>query len=247
MRFSEKVVLVTGAGSGIGRAAAVRVAHEGAAVVVNDLDASAASEVAHELAGLGTSAIAVAADVSIPAEAQRVVGVAMEEFAGLHGAVNCAGIPGPRGLLADIAIDDYRRLIEVNLNAVFYCMHAQIPAMLPSGGSIVNMSSVLGLVGKSTMVAYSTAKHGLVGMTRSAALAYASQGIRVNSVHPGHIATPILDAMPKSDYDALVDQYPIRRLGSTQEIASLVAFLLSGEANFITGAQYVADGGYTAQ
>lgn len=247
-RFRGKVAVVTGAGSGIGKAVAIRLAREGARVVANDVRADPVRDVVEGIVAEGGQAVAVVGDVSDPGTGRSLVSVAVERFGALHLAYNNAGIPGPRGLPADIDIEEYRRLIEVNLNSVFYCMHAEIPAMRQAGGgAIVNTSSVLGIASKGGMLAYSTAKHGIVGMTQAAALAYATQGIRVNSVHPGHIDTPLLQAMPPAEYEALVAQYPVRRLGQVEEVAAVVAFLLSDEASFVTGAQYVVDGGYLAQ
>ena len=163
-------------------------------------------------------------------------------------AFNNAGIGGPLGLVADIDIQAYLTLMEVNLHSVFYGLHYQIPAMLKAGGgSIVNNSSVLGLVGDANAVPYAAAKHAVVGLTRSAALGYADKGVRINSVHPGYIDTPLLQDLPKETYDALVGLHPMGRLGTPDEVAAVVLFLLSDQASFITGAQYVVDGAYTTQ
>lgn len=138
--------------------------------------------------------------------------------------------------------------MDVNLHSVFYGIHYQVPAMIESGGgSIVNTSSILGIVGDANALPYVAAKHGVSGMTKSAALHYAAQGVRINSVHPGYIDTPLLDGLPRDVYDALVNLHPIGRLGSSEEVATLVLFLLSDEASFITGSQHLVDGGYTAQ
>ena len=246
--FSGKSALVTGAGSGIGRATALRLAAGGAAVVVVDIEEKATEAVAEEIVGAGGRAVPFVADVSEPEQVRASVDLAASTFGGLHLAVNNAGITGPLGLLADIDIAGYRRVIEINLNAVFYGMYYEIPAMLASGGgSIVNTSSVLGVVGDPGAVPYVTAKHGIVGMTKAAALGYANQGIRINSVHPGYIDTPLLKALPEDAYAALSGLHPIRRLGTADEVASTIAFLLSDAASFTTGSQYVLDGGYTAQ
>ena len=247
-RFTDKVAVVTGGGSGIGQAVALALAAEGAAVVVNDLKQEVAQEVVDQIIRAGGTARAVGGDVGNPEDVKDTVDVAVDEFGAVHLAFNNAGIGGPLGPLADIDIESYLQLMDVNLHSVFYGMYYQIPAMLAAGGgSIVNTSSILGLVGDANAVPYVTAKHGVAGMTKAAALAYSALGIRVNSVHPGYIDTPLLAGLPKEAYDGLVGKHPIGRLGSAQEVANLVLFLLSDQAAFVTGSQYLVDGGYTAQ
>ena len=246
--FAGKCALVTGAGSGIGQATALLLAAGGASVVVVDVDEKAAEVVGQEVTSGGGRAVPFTADVSDPEQVRAAVDLAVSAFGGLHLAVNNAGIAGPLGLLADIDIAGYRRVLDINLNAVFYGMYYEIPAMLASGGgAIVNTSSILGVVGDPGAVPYVTAKHGVAGMTKAAALGYADQGIRVNSVHPGYIETPLLKALPEEAYAALAGRHPIGRLGTAVEVASTIAFLLSDAASFTTGSQYVLDGGYTAQ
>lgn len=250
-RFDGKVALITGAASGIGKAVALQLAAAGASVVAVDLAEDAAQKVVDQITAAGGAAVAFSADVSDPARLQAAVDGAVEAFGALHLAFNNAGIGGPQGLLADYDDSDdfaaYRKLIEINLNSVYYGMRYEIPAIIAAGGgAIVNTSSILGLVGEPTAAPYTAAKHGVAGMTKAAGAAYAARGVRINSVHPGYIDTPLLAGLPQEAYDALIAKHPIGRLGTAEEVAELVVFLLSDRASFINGSQYVIDGGYTA-
>jgi NAD(P)-dependent dehydrogenase (short-subunit alcohol dehydrogenase family) len=247
-RFDGKTALVTGGASGIGRAVALALGAEGANVVVNDLHLEPAQAVVDEIKATGAHAVAVAGNVGDPDDVKAAVQATVNNFGALNVAFNNAGIGGPLGLMTDITIEGYRELMDVNLHSVFYGMFYEIPEMLKSGGgAIVNNSSILGLVGEASAVPYVTAKHGVTGMTRAAALGYASQGIRINSVHPRYIDTPLLAGIPQEMYDGLVALHPIGRLGTAEEVAKYVLFLLSDDAAFITGSQAVVDGGYLAR
>lgn len=249
--FLNKVALVTGGASGIGKAVAVALAAQGAAVSVADLRKDAAQDVVEEITGAGGTAVAVEVDVSDPAQVKNAVDQTVSAFGKLDLALNNAGISGPTGLLGDYDDSDgfaaYKKLIGINLDSVYFGMRYEIPAMLAAGGgAIVNTSSILGVVGEPTATPYTTAKHGVAGMTKAAGAGYAAQGIRINSVHPGYIETPLLANMDRDAYNGLVAKHPIGRLGTVEEVANVVLFLLSDTSTFINGAQFVVDGGYTA-
>lgn len=246
--LAGKVAIVTGAASGIGAAVARRLGSEGARVVVGDLNEEAAGKVAAEIEAGGGAARPVRQDVGDPASVERSVAFAVETFGGLHLAVNNAGIGGGNSPVADYSLDDWNTVIAVNLSGVFHGLKYQIPALLRSGGgSIVNMTSILGSVGARKVAGYVAAKHAVIGLTKTAALDYAAHGIRVNSVGPGYIDTPLLESLDRDDYDGLVDLHPLGRLGRVEEVAELTMFLLSDRASFITGSYHLVDGGYTAQ
>lgn len=246
--FAGKVALVTGAASGIGEAVARQLATRGAKVVVADLKLDAAENVVDAIRNDGGEAAAVAVDVAQADQVEKAVQFAVDTFGKLDLGVNNAGIGGAAAPLGDYTLEDWHKVIDVNLNSVFYSMKYEIAAMLKSGGgAIVNMASILGSVAFPNAPAYVAAKHGVVGMTKSAAIDYAKRGIRVTAVGPGFIDTPLLAALPKDNYDALASAHPIGRLGESGEVAALTLFLLSDAASNITGSYHLVDGGYVAQ
>lgn len=247
--LNDKVALVTGAASGIGQAIAYQLGAEGARVVISDINDKAGNETLARLKDRGVSAIYVRADTSKPADNEALVAATLKSFGGLDIAVNNAGIAGPSAPVGEYPLDGWDKVIAVNLSGVFYGMRYQIPAMLQrGGGSVINMASILGQVGFRNSSAYVAAKHGLVGLTRNAALEYGLQKIRVNAVGPGFIKTPMLDQnLTPETMKALEGMHALGRLGEPNEIADLVTWLASDKASFVTGAYYAADGGYLAQ
>ena len=247
--YENKVAIVTGGGSGIGEAVAKTLAANGATVVVADYDQAGGERVAKEIDAEGGVATFMLVDVSQAPEVETMVAKTVETHGALHVSVNNAGIGGPSAPVGEYPLDGWHEVIGVNLDGVFYGMRYEIPAMLESGGgSIVNMASILGTVAFGNAPAYVAAKHGVIGLTKTAAIEYAARGIRVNSVGPGFIATPLLDAnLDAATLGVIAGMHPIQRLGTAQEVADLVAFLGSDAASFCTGGYYLVDGAYTAQ
>ncbi|MFJ8929692.1 SDR family NAD(P)-dependent oxidoreductase [Streptomyces sp. NPDC102364] len=246
--FAGKTALVTGSASGIGLATARRLGRGGASVVIADYNEKGAQEAAETLKAEGLKAAAVAVDVTDPASVEAAVQFSVDTFGGLDLAVNNAGIGGASAPTGEYDIDAYNRVVRTNLDGVFYSMRYELPAMQAAGngGAIVNVASILGSVGFAGSPAYVAAKHGVVGLTKTAAAEYAAKGIRVNAVGPGFIETPLLKEMDKAAYDGLVSLHPAARLGTSEEVAELIVFLLSDRASFIAGSYHLVDGAYTA-
>lgn len=248
--FDGKVALVTGAASGIGESIALLFARHGARVVVSDINDERGQETVEQVKKMGSEAVYVHADVSEPADCMRLVGEALAHYDRLDFACNNAGIGGEQNPVAQMSVEGWNRTIAINLSGVFYCLHYEILAMLKNGGgAIVNMASVLGKVGFAGAAAYVSAKHGVVGLTQTAALEYSKLGIRINAVGPAFIRTPMIEGVTADPgaSQALTAEHPIGRLGRPEEIAELVIWLSSEKASFVTGNYYAADGGYLAQ
>jgi NAD(P)-dependent dehydrogenase (short-subunit alcohol dehydrogenase family) len=214
------------------------------------VNVSGGQETVGEIEAGGGAAFFVRADVSSPVDCEAQVQAALERFGRLDCACNNAGIGGESNMTAEYSVEGWQKVISINLSGVFYCMKYQIPAMLKSGGgAIVNLASIPGQVGFGGSPAYVAAKHGVVGLTKTSALEYATQGIRVNAVGPAFIRTPLIAELEKdaAANAALVARHPMGRLGEEQEVAELVIWLSSDKASFVTGAYYAVDGWYLAQ
>ena len=251
-RLERKVALVTGGASGIGRATALTFAREGAKLVVADMNADGGRQTVHMIMENGGEAIFVRTDVSQTVEVQALISKAVETYGRLDCAHNNAGVSSlVSASIADYPEEDWHRVIAINLTGVWLCLKYEIPQMLQQGGgTIVNTASIMGLVATGFNPAYTASKHGVVGLTKSAALAYAQSGIRVNAVCPGYIHTPMLEGSPRFNpqYEAeLMARHPIGRLGTPKEIAEAVVWLCSDASSFVTGHTMTVDGGYVAQ
>lgn len=250
-QFTGKVALVTGGASGVGRATALQLGREGASVVVADIDQAGGEETSQIVSADGRDAVFVRANVGVAAEVEAMVAVALQEYGRLDLAINNAGVLGSGASMIDFAEGDWDEVMGVNLKGVWLCMKHEIPAMMQAGGgAIVNMSSIAGLVGSQHSPAYAASKHGVVGLSKTAALQYAPHNIRINCICPSAVVSPMLETLVTRNPQVgakLKASHPGGRFASPAEIAEAAVWLCSDAASFVTGAALPVDGGYTAQ
>jgi NAD(P)-dependent dehydrogenase (short-subunit alcohol dehydrogenase family) len=245
-RFEGKTAFITGAASGIGRATAVAFAAEGARVVVTDRVEAALQETAEYVKESGGEVLVIACDVSKPEEIEAAVAQAVNTFGRIDCAFNNAGVENKATPLHEIELEEWDRILSINLRGTFVCMKHEIAQMVRQGsGVVVNTSSGAGIRGVAGGASYAASKHAMIGMTKSAALDYAKQNIRVNCVLPGNIATPMMDRFTAGDIQKAIDLEPVGRLGKPEEIAEAVLWMCSDLGGFVTGASIVVDGGWS--
>ncbi|KQP38651.1 MULTISPECIES: glucose 1-dehydrogenase [unclassified Methylobacterium] len=245
-RFTEKVVFVTGAASGIGRAAALAFAAEGARVAIADRTEATLEHLRAEIEAAGGEVLAIRCDVSLPEEVEAAIAGTVERFGRLDCAFNNAGVENRATPVHEIELDEWDRILDINLRGTFLCMKYELAQMVRQGGGVVvNTSSGAGIRGVAGGAAYAASKHAIIGLTRSAALDYARKNIRVNAILPGNIETPMMDRFTGGDVQKAIDLEPVGRLGKPEEIAEAVLWMCSDVGGFVTGAATVIDGGWS--
>ena len=250
-----QIALVTGGGSGIGRATSLALANEGASVAIADLNAETGTAAVSSLTDLGVKALYIESDMSSANSVKEMINITTQKLGGLDCAVNNAGIQGELATTSKCSEDNWNKIISVNLKGVWLCMKHEIQHMLNHNkGTIVNVASNFGLVGSPNMPAYSASKHGVLGLTKTAALEYAQDGIRINAVCPGPVDTPLVDNLLEKQpeqadviMESIVQRLPMKRLGKPEEIGAAIAWLCSNKSSFSTGMIMPVDGGFTAQ
>ena len=242
--LAGKGVVITGAAAGIGRATSIYLAGEGVRVVVSDIDADGGKAVVEEIRAAGGTAEFVPCDISSEPEVEALIERSVAFLGGLDFAVNNAGFADHPGFLHELPVETWDRVLATDLRGTFLCMRAELRVMHAAGhGAIVNMASNAGVKNAPSMAAYTSAKHGVVGLTKNAALQYARHGIRINAVCPGTVLTPGIASFPEENQRAWSEMIPMGRMGTTEEIAACVSFLLSEQAGFMTGVEFLVDGG----
>lgn len=251
-KLENKTVLITGGLSGIGKACAIAAAREGANIAIADLKSDKSDIIMEEIIRKNSKAVFIECDVSDYKQVESTIQLVIKTFSSIDVALNNAGIGGDANKVGDMSKEAWLKVINVNLNGVFYCMkHELIQMSKQKKGVIVNMSSILGKVGFANSCHYVAAKHGVIGLTQSAAIEYATEGIRINSICPGFIETPLLTnagIVKNSDiHNFIINLHPVKRLGNPEEVAAGFIFLASDDSSFITGTSLEIDGGYLAQ
>lgn len=248
MNFQNKVAIITGSTAGIGEAVAEQLHEQGAKVVIVSRSSEQAKQKAKLLSSQGQQALGIGCDVSQPGQVQKMMDDVIKYFGRLDYAVNNAGLTGEHGKdITEQTVENWDNVIATSLSGIFYCLKYEIPQMMKSGGSIVNLSAVNGLVGIPGLAPYTAAKHGIIGLTQTAALEFACKGIRINAVAPGYVQTPRMSEFPENIVRSFTNSHPMKRMAKMQEIADFILFLLSDKSAFCTGGVYPIDGGYLAE